>query len=121
MGLMPIPAFLLKHSAVLTTVFSSDLWGRETENISTELTNVRIEPVKKSITDKNFQQITLSAILFFSPQISSCLVPFLLEGDTYEDKTVKNQFVTFCGRNYSVVQVKEYYPDDVHHIEVSLV
>lgn len=118
----PIPKGMLLHRAVLTTEYAPDLWGKSSETEACPLDRVRIESSHKTVATKERQQITLSAVLFFDCVNSVCSVPFLLEGDTYDGKNVKNQFVEWNGRKYAVQVIEPLYGDKkIHHYEVGLV
>lgn len=118
----PIPKKMLIHHAVLVTEYAPDLWGKASEAEACPLDRIRIESSHRNVTTKEQQQITLSAVLFFDCINSACPVPFLLEGDTYGGKTVKNQFVEWNSRKYAIQAIDLLYDDKkLHHYEVGLV
>lgn len=120
--MIPIPAGLLIHNGELVTEYAPDLWGNSSDNETAPLLRIRIEPCHSSVTTKEMQQIALSAMLFFDAKNSVCSVPFLLEGDTYNGKSVKLQYVIWNGRKYTVQTVEPIYDSrKIHHYEVGLI
>lgn len=120
----PIPKNLLIHSAVLTTEFSPDKWGKPSESDTVQLKNVRIEPSAKHVIGGNGETVQLAAVLFFDCRNSTPRdVVFALKDDTVDGKRVVLQRVGFGGRLYTVQTVEALYGDRnrIHHYEVGLI
>lgn len=61
----PIPKRLLIHTATLYQRVNVDKWGKGELNGGQELSNIRIEPSKQIIRDKNNAEVQLAATLFY--------------------------------------------------------
>ena len=65
MLMRPIPKRLLIHTATLYQRVNVDKWGKGELNGGQELSNIRIEPSKQIIRDKNNAEVQLAATLFY--------------------------------------------------------
>ena len=121
MNLSPIPKKLLPHSAVLTVAYEADLWGNESSAAAAPMDNVRFEPVYKNSRTVTENGAVITAKLFFDCTNSSCALPISEVGETYEDKQIKSQTVTFAGHDYNVEEVRKFYEyNRLHHLEILL-
>ena len=61
----PISKKLLIHTVTLYKKISIDKWGSEKLDTGQTLSNIRIEPSKQIIRDKNNAEVQLAATLFY--------------------------------------------------------
>ena len=108
----PIPKRLLIHTATLYQRVNVDKWGKGELNGGQELSNIRIEPSKQIIRDKNNAEVQLAATLFYDCRNSRPSdVSFEVD-----------QVVDFNGQKYQIKTVETLYDNlKLHHYEIGMV
>lgn len=116
-----IPAQILIHSGTMTIYYAADKWGGTPTATTAPISHVRIEPYRRETHDRDQQEVTLTALMFFDCKNSACELPFVLPGDVYNGGKVKQQTISALGRVFVVKTVEPIYDDQaLHHIEVGL-
>lgn len=108
----PIPKRLLIHTATLYQRANVDKWGKGELNGGQELSNIRIEPSKQIIRDKNNAEVQLAATLFYDCRNSRPSdVSFEVD-----------QVVDFNGQKHQIKTVEPLYDNSkLHHFEIGMV
>ena len=108
----PIPKRLLIHTATLYQRVNVDKWGKGELNGGQELSNIRIEPSKQIIRDKNNAEVQLAATLFYDCRNSRPSdVSFEVD-----------QVVDFNGQKHQIKTVETLYDNlKLHHYEIGMV
>lgn len=107
----PIPKNWLIHSAELNSA-ETDNWQTESLTTISSLNNVRIEPSSKLITNKQGEQITLSATMFYDCHNSKGLTVNFSHG----------QKLIFNGNIYTIETIESLYDlKKLHHYELGLI
>lgn len=105
----PIPLKLLCHTAILHTV-TTDKWGVAT-TFDVGLNRIRVIPSSEVITDKQNNQVKLSAVLFYDCFSS---VPNNIDWSNYDK-------LSYSGNTYDIISIKAFTAANrKHHIEVGL-
>jgi len=118
---IPIPKYVLCHSAVLTLNFAPDKFGKSSGSASAPLEAVRFEPASKHEQSIEINGRRITAKLFFDCVNSSCALPFVTVGGIYDGETVTSQVVSFGGSDYSVEEIRQFFDNaKLHHLEVLL-
>lgn len=116
-----IPAQILIHSGTMTIFYAADKWGGTPAATTAPISHVRIEPYMRETHDRDQQEVTLTAMLYYDTHNSACELPFVLPGDTYDGGKVKQETISALGRVFVVKTVEPIYDDQaLHHIEVGL-
>lgn len=116
-----IPAQILIHSGTMTIYYAADKWNNTRTATTAPISHVRIEPYRREKHDRDQQEVTLTAMLFFDCKNSACELPFVLPGDAYNGGKVKQQTISALGRVFVVKTVEPIYDDQaLHHFEVGL-
>lgn len=116
-----IPAQILIHSGTMTIYYAPDKWGGTPTATTAPISRVRIEPYRRETHDRDQQEVTLTAMLFFDCKNSACELPFVLPGDAYNGGKVKQETISALGRVFVVKTVEPIYDDQaLHHFEVGL-
>ena len=107
----PIPRYLLIHSCTLKKPTETTVWGNKSSS-ETELSFVRIEPVRQRAYSLSADMPMLKATLFYDCVTSMPQNVEFATGDT----------VVFVNDEYIVESVKTFYADGAlpHHLEVML-
>lgn len=108
----PIPKKLLIHTVTLHKKISTDKWGNEKLDAGQALSNVRMEPSKQIIRDKNNAEVQLAATLFYDCRNSRPSdVSFEVD-----------QIIDFNGQKYQIKTVEPLYDNSkLHHYEIGMV
>lgn len=108
----PIPKRLLIHTVTLYQRVNVDKWGKGELNGGQELSNIRIEPSKQIIRDKNNAEVQLAATFFYDCRNSRPSdVSFEVD-----------QVVDFNGQKYQIKTVETLYDNlKLHHYEIGMV
>lgn len=108
----PISKRLLIHTATLYQRVNVDKWGKGELNGGQELSNIRIEPSKQIIRDKNNAEVQLAATLFYDCRNSR-----------HSDVSFEvDQVVDFNGQKYQIKTVETLYDNlKLHHYEIGMV
>lgn len=120
--LKPIPARILRHTAVLHVCESADVWGNATTQ-DVELTNVCIQPTHDTRMTATNTEVVLTSLMFVDARLST---PVGIDIAALQDTSESNGALlklTFNDRNYTVASVDTLYDDtgEYHHAEVGLV
>ena len=108
----PIPKRLLIHTATLYQRVNVDKWGKGELNGGQAMSNIRIEPSKQIIRDKNNAEVQLAATLFYDCRNSRPLnMTFVVD-----------QIVDFNGMKHQIKVVEPLYDNSkLHHYEIGMV
>lgn len=108
----PISKKLLIHTVTLYKKISTDKWGSEKLDTGQTLSNIRIEPSKQIIRDKNNAEVQLAATLFYDCRNSRPSdVSFEVD-----------QIVDFNGQKHQIKTVEPLYDNSkLHHYEIGMV
>jgi hypothetical protein len=116
-----IPARILIHSGTTTIYYDADKWGGTPDAVTAPIAGIRIEPYRRETHDRDQQEVTLTAMMYYDTHNSTCTLPFVLPGDTYNGGKVKQQTISALGRVFVVKTVEPIYDDQaLHHYEVGL-
>jgi hypothetical protein len=116
-----IPARILIHSGTTTIYYDADKWGGTPDAVTAPIAGIRIEPYRRETHDRDQQEVTLTAMMYYDTHNSTCTLPFVLPGDTYNGGKVKQQTISAFGRVFVVKSVESIYDDTaLHHFEVGL-
>ena len=116
-----IPAQILIHSGTMTIYYAPDKWGGTPTATTAPITGIRIEPYRRETHDRDQQEVTLTAMMYYDTHNSTCTLPFVLPGDAYNGGKVKQETISALGRVFVVKTVEPIYDDTaLHHIEVGL-
>ena len=108
----PISKKLLIHTVTLYKKISIDKWGSEKLDTGQTLSNIRIEPSKQIIRDKNNAEVQLAATLFYDCRNSRPSdVSFEVD-----------QIIDFNGQKHQIKTVEPLYDNSkLHHYEIGMV
>jgi hypothetical protein len=116
-----IPVQILIHSGTMTIYYDADKWGGTPDAVTAPIAGIRIEPYRRETHDRDQQEVTLTAMMYYDTHNSTCTLPFVLPGDTYNGGKVKQQTISALGRVFVVKTVEPIYDDQaLHHYEVGL-
>lgn len=108
----PIPKRLLIHTATLYQRVNVDKWGKGELNGGQELSNIRIDPSKQIIRDKNNAEVQLAATLFYDCRNSR----------PSDASFEVDQVVDFNGQKHQIKTVEPLYDNSkLHHYEIGMV
>lgn len=108
----PIPKRLLIHTATLYQRVNVDKWGKGELNGGQELSNIRVEPSKQIIRDKNNAEVQLATTLFYDCRNSR----------PSEVSFEVDQVVDFNGQKHQIKTVEPLYDNSkLHHYEIGMV
>lgn len=108
----PISKKLLIHTVTLYKKINTDKWGSEKLDTGQTLSNIRIEPSKQIIRDKNNAEVQLAATLFYDCRNSRPSdVSFEVD-----------QIIDFNGQKHQIKTVEPLYDNSkLHHYEIGTV
>ena len=102
----PISKKLLIHTVTLYKKISTDKWGSEKLDTGQTLSNIRIEPSKQIIRDKNNAEVQLAATLFYDCRNSR----------------PSDVSIDFNGQKHQIKTVEPLYDNSkLHHYEIGMV
>lgn len=105
----PLPISLLVHTCEIKSK-QKDRWGAVTNESSTQLTHIRIEPKADIVYAKDNEQIKPEATLYYDCRLSAPIDFKFKLGDK----------VIFEDCEYRIVTIKRYTTNVPHHYEVGL-
>ncbi|MHB1152094.1 MAG: putative minor capsid protein [Eubacteriales bacterium] len=119
--LKPIPARILKHSAILKKCTGTDAWEKPTYADYT-LSRVCIQPSNKTVKSKDNTDITLSGLMFYDCRLSSPRNLDLKALKNQADAAGGDMLLVFGSETFTVETVETLYDDvgSYHHTEVGL-
>jgi len=107
----PIPKHLLIHKGTIKAVDTDNGWGEITTTPPIDLTNVRIEPTKKIVRDKQNNEIQIVSTMFYDCVFSRP------SNQVFTEDTI----ITINGVDHKVVLIDELYDNlKLHHYELEL-
>lgn len=121
--LRPIPARILKHSAVLQVPTAVDADRVVTYGDPIALSRVCIQPTNETRKTAENTEVLFRAILFFDARLS---IPTDTDWDALKmqaDAAGSDLKVTYSGQTYTVQSVDSCIDDcgNLHHVEVGLI